>query len=202
VLGSKGGVAASLLVQRPDLVRVSANDPLGRTLILAVADASAFTLVDNRSGHVYQGPIHSRFWRSYVPAAVRLKDLLPLLGGFLAEGEGGEAAPSWDAADQGTWYQWSDDRKREHYVLLARESGLMVQRLLLDERGDQHLVLHYADYRQEGGDFSWPARLRISGQAITGTLSVQVERVFSFSPQAAAVFRLTPPPHFTVERVD
>jgi len=203
VLGSKGGVGASLLVQRPALVRVSANDPLGRTLILAVADASAFTMVDNRSGHAYQGSIHSRFWRSRVPAAVTPWDLLPLLGGFLAEREGGEAAPSRDEAGRGIWYQWRDERKQEHYVLLDRESGTMRQRLLFDKRGNQQLVLHYADYRTEdGGDFYWPARLRISGQAITGTLSVQVERVFSCSPQEAAAFRVVPPPHFTVERVD
>jgi len=203
VLGSKGGVGASLLVQRPGLIRVSAHDPLGRTLILAVADASAFTLVDNRSGHVYQGPIHSRFWRSYVPTAVRPKDLLPLLGGFLAGGEGGEAAPSWDAAGRGIWYQWRDERRQEHYVLLDRESGAMLQRLLLDERGDQRLVLHYADYRQEeGGDFFWPARLRITGRAVTGALAVQVERIFSYSPQEEAAFQVAPPPHFIVERVD
>ena len=203
VLGSKGGVGASLLVQRPDLVRVMANDPLGRALILAVADASVFTMVDNRSGQVYKGSIHSRFWRSYVPAAVRPEDLLPLLGGFLAEGEGDGAAPSLDAAGRGIWYQWRDERKQEHYVLLDKESGAMLQHLLLDGRRDQRLVLHYADYRKEGGgDFSWPTRLRITGQAITGALSVQVERIFSYAPQEAAAFRLAPPPHFIVERVD
>ncbi|MDR2550873.1 MAG: hypothetical protein LBD10_11815 [Desulfobulbus sp.] len=203
VMGSKGGVGASLSVQRPALVRVSANDPLGRTLILAVADASAFTMVDNRSGQVYRGTIQSRFWRSYVPEAVQPDDLLPLLGGFLAKGEGDAAVPSWDEAGRGIWYQWRDDRKQHHYVLLDKASGTMLQHLLLDDRGDRDLVLQYADYRKENGsEFSWPARLRITGQAVTGTLSVQVERVFSYSPQEAAAFRVVPPPHFTVERVD
>ncbi|MCL2790408.1 MAG: hypothetical protein FWD79_07150 [Desulfobulbus sp.] len=202
ILGSKGAVGASLLVQqRPALLRVTANDPLGRTLVLAVADASAFTMVDNRIGHVYQGAIPSRFWRSYVPGAILPEDLLPLLGGFLAEGEGEAVAPALDEAGQGIWYQWRDVRKREHHVLLDRASGTMVQHLLIDAQG-QVLTLQYADYQQEkGSDFSWPARLRITGQAVTGTLTMHTEQLFSHLPQEAAAFRVVPPPHFTVERV-
>ncbi|WP_028318503.1 hypothetical protein [Desulfobulbus elongatus] len=202
VPGSKGAVSATLLVQRPALLRVAASDPLGRTLILAVADASAFTMIDNRAGHVYQGTIHSRFWRSYVPAAVAPEDLLPLLGGFLAEGEGEAAAPTRDEAGRGFWYQWRDGRRQGHYVLLDRESGTMAQHLLFDARGDQVLALEYAEYRKEGGSGrAWPVRLRITGEAVTGTLTVQVEQIFSHSPQEEAAFRVESPPHFTVERV-
>ncbi|MCL2340966.1 MAG: hypothetical protein FWC49_04580 [Proteobacteria bacterium] len=201
VLGSKGAVAATLLAQRPALLRVTANDPLGRAFILAVADAASFTLVDNRIGHVYQGAVDSRFWRSYVPAAVRPEDLLPLLGGFVAEGEGVAAAPSQDEAGRGIWYQWRDGGQ-EQYVLLDQASGTMLQRLVLDGRGDRTLALEYADYRRAAGSgFAWPGQVRITGSAVTGNLTVRVEQIFSHTPREAAAFRVTPPPHFTVEQV-
>jgi hypothetical protein len=201
-MGAKGAATASLLAQRPDLLRIAVHDPLGRTLILAVADGSAFTLVDSRTGHVYQGTVYSRFWRSYVPGTVTTADLLPLLGGFLAEGERSAAVPAQDEAGGGIWYQWRDTRRQDHYVLLDRDSGTMVQRLLINAQGDHVLDVQYADYRQENGSgFVWPARLRIVGQAVTGVLTVQVEQIYSHSPREAAAFRVTPPPHFTVERV-
>ena len=87
VLGSKGGVSATVQVQHPALVRFSANDPLGRALILAVADATFFTMVDNRISHVYRGRTDSKFWHSYVPESITPEDLFYFLGGFLPDGE-------------------------------------------------------------------------------------------------------------------
>jgi len=202
VLGSKGGVSATLQVQRPALLRFAANDPLGRSLLLAVADATTFILVDNRIGHVYQGPIHAKFWQSYVPAAVAPEDLLPLLGGFLPEGEALQATPAQDAASQGFWYQWPDMRAVRHHVLLDRGSGTMQQHLLVDAQGRTMLELHYAGYRKDAkSGFVWPARVQISGKAVNGTLTLQVEQIYSHTPQKAAAFRLAPPSHFTVEQV-
>jgi hypothetical protein len=202
VLGSKGAVSATLQVQRPAHLHFAANDPLGRALILAVADATSFTMVDNRIGHVYQGTIHSKFWQSYVPAAVAPEDLLPLLGGFLSEEVGQQIEPSQDATGQGFWYQWRDVQAVRHHVLLDRQSGAMRQHLLFDAQGDLLLELHYADYRKDGkSGFVWPGQVRVSGEAVTGTLTLQVEQIYSHAPQRAATFRLTPPPHFTVEQV-
>lgn len=50
--------------------------------------------------------------------------------------------------------------------------------------------------------YQWPRELRVTGSAITGTLSVHIDTVFSDQPLPAATFRLTLPPHFTVERVE
>ena len=202
VMGSKGGISASLQIQQPALLRFAANDPLGRALILAVADGTSFTMVDNRVGRVSQGTIHSRFWRSYVPPSVTAEDLFPLLGGFLSEGEGQEATPSRDEQGQGFWYQWQDGRSFSHAALLESGDGRMRQHLLSGAGGDIVLEVQYADYRQDtGSGFVWPGHLRISGAAITGTLNLQIEQVYSHSPQGKAAFRLVPPPHFTVEQV-
>ncbi len=202
LLGSKGTVQASVQVQQPGLLRFAANDPLGRALILAVADSTSFLMIDNRIGHVYQGNIPSTFWHTYVPATVAVEDLLPLLGGFLPEGQGLDAWPSLDEAKGGFWYRWRDQRAVDHRVLLDRQTGTMQRHLLFDGTGDLLVVLDYDDYGQENTDgFGWPRSVRITGKAVTGTLTVRVEQMYSHSPQTATSFRLTPPPHFTVEQV-
>lgn len=202
VMGSKGGISVSLQIQQPALVRFAANDPLGRALILAVADGTSFTMVDNRAGHVSQGTIHSRFWRSYVPPSVAAEDLFPLLGGFLSGGEGQNATPSREEQGQGFWYQWQDGRGGRHSALLDRGDGRMRQHLLSDSGGDAVLEVQYADYRRDAkSGFVWPGRLRVSGAAITGTLTLQVEQIYAHSPQGKAAFRVEPPSHFTVEQV-
>lgn len=201
VLGSKGAMAATVLVQQPAHLRFAANDPLGRPLILVVADATSFTMVDNRSGHVTRGKIGSQFWRSYVPEAVDPEELLAFLGGFLQD-NALQAQAGQDEEHRGFWYQWHDRRALRHAVLLDRDSGTMGRRLLFDAKGEPILELHYADYKQDAASgFVWPGQVRISGKAVTGSLTFQIEKIYSHSPQGAAAFRLSPPPHFPVEEV-
>lgn len=202
VMGSKGGISASLQIQQPAHLRFAANDPLGRALILAVSDGSSFIMADNRTAHVSQGTIDSKFWRSYVPSAVTAEDLFPLLGGFLGGGEGQDATPSNDEHGQGFWYQWQDGRSFRHQALLDRGDGRMRQHLISDAGGDTVLEVQYTDYRQDAkSGFVWPGHVRVSGRAITGTVTLQVEQIYSHSPKGKAAFRLVPPPHFTVEQV-
>ncbi|ADW18520.1 hypothetical protein Despr_2379 [Desulfobulbus propionicus DSM 2032] len=203
VLGSKGAIAASLQVQQPALLRFAASDPLGRSLLLAVSDGTTFTMVDSRIGHAYRGRTDSKFWQEYVPEAVAPADLFALLGGFVNAGQGKNAAPAQDASGEDFWYTWQDDRAMRHHVLLARQSGEMRCHLLMDPQGEELLELRYADSTREAqSGYRWPGTVRISGEAITGTLTIQVERVYSHTLLEAATFRLDPPPHFTIEQVD
>jgi hypothetical protein len=202
VLGSKGGVSATVQLQQPALLHFAANDPLGRSLILAVADATSFTMVDNRIGHVYRGRTDSKFWHSYVPKSVEPQDLFFFLGGFIPEGEAQQVTLEQDVEKKGFWYHWQDKQSMRHYAFLDRRSGELQQRLLFDAQGDSVLELRYSDYRRDpASGYVWPGHLRITGEAVTGTLTVQVEKIYSHTPQGAAAFRLVPPPHFSVEQV-
>lgn len=202
IIGSKGGLDASLQIQQPAHLRFAANDPLGRAFMIVVADATSFTMADNREGHVSQGTIHSRFWRSYVPPSLRIEDLFPLLGGFLSGEAGRNATASRDKQSQGFWYYWKDARHLRHYVLLNQVDGTMRQHVLIDVHGDSVLDVQYADYRQDArGEYIWPWRLRISGAAITGVLSLHLSQLYSHDPKEKVAFRLAIPPHFTVEQV-
>jgi hypothetical protein len=201
VLGSKGGVAATVLVQQPSFLRFTANDPLGRSFILAVADATSFTMVDNRSGHVFRGGTGSKFWRSYVPESISPEQLLSFLGGFLSDGDV-QAKPAQDENNRAFWYQWRDKRALRHAVLLDRGSGVMQRRLLFDAQGELILEMRYSNYKKDSTNgFVWPGHVQITGKAVTGALTVQVEKIYSHTSQGAAAFHLSPPPHFTVEEV-
>lgn len=201
VLGSKGGMAATVQVQQPAHLRFAANDPLGRPLILVVADASSFTMVDNRTGHVTRGRIGSKFWRSYVPESINPEELLSFLGGFLQDSPL-QIQPEQDENNRGFWYQWRDKRAMRHAVLLDRDSGTMGQRMLFDAQGELILEMQYGDYRKDtASGFVWPRQVHITGKAVTGSLTIQIEKIYSHTSLGAAAFRLSPPPHFTVEEV-
>lgn len=201
-LGSKGGVAAVLQLQRPALLRFAANDPLGRALVLAVSDGAAFTLVDNRQGRVYQGSTDSKFWHSYVPESVAVADVFVLLGAMAPEGRRRVAESGRDKEGTGFWYVLDASNGSTRHLLLDRRSGTMRRHLLVDD-GEPVLDIVYSGATgADSAGYQWPRELRVTGSAITGTLSVHIDTVFSDQPLPAATFRLTLPPHFTVERVE
>ena len=202
VLGSKGGVDGTLQLQPPAFLRFSANDPLGRALYIAVSDGASFTLVDNRSGRIYQGKTDSKFWHSYVPETLRVEDLFFFLGGLLPNVDRRSTKTAQDIEKTGFWYVWKDERSLTHHVLLNWRSKKMTRHLLFDAHGDLVLDVSYSEY---GGPqhvgFDWPRHLQVTGTAITGTLTLQVEKVYSHLQLADSIFQLVPPPHFTVQQV-
>ncbi len=202
VLGSKGGVDAVLQLQKPAFLRLSANDPLGRALISVVSDGASFTMVDNRVGRIYQGKTYSNFWRSYVHEAILAEDLFFLLGGLLPRMESNVVKTAQDAEKPGFWYVWKDERSMTHHVLLDWRSREMIRHLLLDPQGDLVLDITYSAYSvSPTARFNWPRHLQITGKAITGTVTVQVNKVYSHAQQVAALFHVIPPQHFIVEQV-
>lgn len=202
VLGSKGGVDATLQVQKPAFLRFSATDPLGRALFIAASDGVSFTLVDNRIGRIYQGKTDSKFWHSYVHEAILTEDLFFFLSGLLPNVAPQAVKTAQDSEDAGFWYVWKDARSMTHHVLLDWRSREMMRHLLFDPQGDLVLGITYSAYSvSPDAGFDWPRHLQITGKAITGMLTVQVKKVYSHTQQAAATFHVVLPPHFTVEQV-
>lgn len=202
VFGHQGNVDAILQVQQPASLRFTATDPLGRSLLLAVSDGTSFTMVDNRIGRIYQGKTDSEFWHSYIPQAIRPADLFFFLGGLLPNVEMQAIGTAQDPERTGFWYVWQDSRSLTHHVFLNRRSMEMTRHLFFDARGDLILEIAYSNYnglRDTG--FNWPRHLQLTGTAISGTLTVQINTIYSHRQLAAAIFHLVPPPHFTVEEV-
>lgn len=202
-LGVKGGVDATVQLQQPAQLRFSANDPLGRSLYLLVADASSFTMVDNRAATVYRGTTGSKFWHTRVPEAVQAEELLPLIAGSVPSGGPANMHPAGDGEGAGFWYLWTDAHAVGHHVLLERQSGRMLRHLLVDRSGKKQVLnLVYTGCAQGEDGFAWPGRVEITGEAVGGSVMVQFDRVYSHASLPANTFRLTPPAHFTVKEVD
>ncbi len=202
VFGHKGSADAILQVQQPAFLRCTVTDPLGRSLLLAVSDGTSFTLVDNRIGCIYQGKTDSEFWYSYMPEDIRPEDLFFLLGGLLPNVEMEAIGTTQNPERTGFWYVWQDSRSLIHHAFLNRRSKEMTRHLLLDARENLLLDIVYSNYsglRNSG--FNWPRHLQLTGTAISGTLTVQINTLYSHRQLAAAIFHLVPPPHFPVEEV-
>ena len=206
VLGSKGGIDAVLQMQKPTQLRFSANDPLGRPLILAVSDGSRFTFVDNREGQVYEGKTDAKFWQRYVPEAVQPADLFFYLGGQVDGRQAVGVQPARDEAGQGIWYSWRDNRSLQHHVLLDAQASRVGRHLLLDRSGAAILDVRYSGAvqgeRTSNSALRWPEKIELSGEAVSGTVELHTQKIYDFAVRGAAVFHLTPPPSFTVEQVD
>ena len=201
-LGSKGGVAAVLQLQRPALLRFAVNDPLGRPLMLAVSDGASFTLVDNRQGRAYRGSTDSKFWHSYVPDAVAAEDLFALLGGMAPEGTGRVTASARDKEGTGFWYVLEAPAGATRHLLLDRRSGTLRRHLLVDDGTPVLDVVYSGTANADRAGYRWPRELRVTGSAITGTLTVHIDTVYGETPLPAATFQLAVPPHFMVEPVE
>nr|WP_321466868.1 hypothetical protein [uncultured Desulfobulbus sp.] len=206
VLGSKGGIDAVVQMKKPARLRFAANDPLGRSLILVVSDGSAFTYVDNRTGEVFLGTTDSKFWHSYVPDSIGSTDLFAYIGGFVEPDQVETVTPALDEQGQGYWYVWQDKRALTHYVLLANTPRRMLRHLMVDQSGDQVLDLRYsgvaASTKVGEKNLHWPAKIKVSGEAVTGEVELEVEKIYGFSVRGTSAFHLTLPPHFTVKEVE
>jgi len=201
VLGSKGVIDASLQVRQPAFLRFTATDPLGRALFIVVSDGTTFTMVDSRVGRVYQGRTASKFWHSHVPEALRAEDLFLFLSGSLPQMEKPMVHTAQNLEHTGYWYVWQDGRNMGHHILVDRQRRQMIRHLLVDPQGGlvvEVRYLAYGDDREPG--YNWPRHLEIAGKAVTGTLTVQVEKIYPNQPIPAA-FKLAYPSHYTVEQV-
>lgn len=196
--GQEGTVRATLLLQAPSFLRLALVDPLGRPVVLVTGDGTSFTLVDNRTGEAYTGPVEAGFWKRYVPEILADQELFFLLAGRLDAGRYKVQEIARDREGRGYWYTLRCADHLRHQVLLTTDGMMARHRILADDE----LVL---DVTYEGtlGDSPcpWPQTLEIEGVRVSGKIVLEFERIYSTDPVARERFQLRLPSHVTLTRV-
>ncbi|WP_456387442.1 hypothetical protein [Desulfolithobacter sp.] len=196
--GQEGTVRATLLLQLPSSLRLALVDPLGRPLVLVTGDGTAFTLVDNRTGEAYTGPVEAGFWKKYVPEVLADQELFFLLSARLNTVRCKVEEIARDLEGRGYWYTLRCGDNLRHQVLLS-DSGMMVHHRILAEDEPELEVT----YEGTLGNFPcpWPRTLEIEGKRVSGRIVLEFERIYSTEPVSPDRFLLRLPPHVTLTRV-
>ncbi|BCO09195.1 hypothetical protein GF1_15710 [Desulfolithobacter dissulfuricans] len=196
--GQEGTVRATLLLQVPSFLRLALVDPLDRPVVLITGDGTSFTLVDNRTGEAYTGPVEAGFWKKYVPEVLADQELFFLLAGRLEAGRCKVQKIARDREGRGYWYTLRCADNLRHQVLLS-DSGMMACHRIL--AGDE-LELEVT-YEGTLGDFPcpWPRTLEIEGERVSGKIVLEFERIYSTEPVSPERFQLRLPSHVTLTRV-
>lgn len=202
IFGSKGSIDGVLQLQRPASIRLTALDPLGRALLIIVADNKTFTIVDSHTGRAYKGEVASETWHQYIPVLIEPKDLFYLLGGFLSAAENRLFTGSGRAEhSQEVWYGVSEaSGASEQRLLLDQNDGFLKRRLMLDSESRPAIDILYSDYLPvASGTAHWPRQIDISGESVRGEFRLEIQQVASVAPLPAGAFDLSIPSHFTVD---
>jgi hypothetical protein len=206
-LGQQGAIDAILVLQAPSWVRMTALDPLGRSIFIISSDGTTFTMADNRSGIGYRGKVTSRLWRKYVPEAIRPESLFYFLGAMLPAKE---VAYSFAGIDgQGRyWYQFEEEKKVGEKILhriMLSDEGLAEQYLLVRNQSQVMVRFIYQHYlsiggsEQQGAAKVWPGLITVDGEDVQGEFSLEVKKMVSNARQPLSFFTLHIPLHYEIE---
>lgn len=196
-----GNVDGTLQLAPPASLRLTLLDPLGRPVMILVADGQNFTATDIGSATVYHGRTGSKTWSRYVPESLKPQGMIPLLGGHLRTRELEYVGVGRTAEKGEIWYRFKErGAEVEHRLLLDREEALLRRYLLLDRSGVAAVEVVYENYLSLAqGPYRWPQRMTVSGDQVKGTVSLEVQHVHGVDVLASGVFSPPPsPPHFDV----
>lgn len=198
--GQTKNVAAELQAVKNGLFRLSVPDPIGRPMLLLVASEERFTLIDNRQGQVYTGPVLNKVVRKYIPAPFTL----PLVYSLLIDGVP-SSEPERIARDSenpaGFWYVFALDGGGKRLIMADFAHSFPLRQMLVSPENVVALDLRYSEFPPVKKK-QIPARLLVSGEKIPGTVTIDFRHFYPSPAFGPSIFRLSVPASFTVELVD
>ena len=196
--GRKYHFNATLQATGTGRFRLSGLDPFGRPLFILVTDGTTFTLVDNRQGRGYVGPVDSTFLHKYIPPGVQLSTCFSLLTAQFPDAEVQEIRLAQDKKNYWFIFTGRDGAQRRIEVIL--QTGLPVRQVLVNAEGDIILDVRYEDYQLRTAPLL-PSRLRMEGGSMPGSLKITLNKVYREKLLPETIFTLAVPVHFRVVHV-
>jgi hypothetical protein len=198
--GQTKKMAAELQAARSGAFRLTVPDPLGRPLVLFVAKAERFTLIDTQREHVYIGPVCNHLVKKYIPAPISLSLVYSLLVDEVPARQP-ERIYGNDGDQQGFWFVYSMGDDWQRLILADSTSLLPLRQLLVSSDNLVALDLLYTGTVSLTEKSLLPVNVLISGEKLSGSVRIDFQQHYPHPELAPGIFHLRIPPSFTVEEL-
>jgi len=197
--GRKVFYTATLQAASPSFIRFAAVDPLNRPLYLLVSTGKDFTFADNIHGEGFTGTGEAEYFKRFLPQGILADELFLWLSGRVKEE--GLRLLSVSKAEEGAlfWYEVRYDDSLKH--LLGLDLKHLRRHLVVDKANRIVLDVQYAGYNATPRDCDWPGTMKVDGEAMEASLSLEVKKVYSYARPDEQIFHLQLPAHYTVHEM-
>ncbi len=191
-------LAGYFQIQRPSSLRFNVTNPLGQPLVAVAVTTGDFQVLHVPRQTFYAGSLRSYALRHDIPPAVLSGPLFDWLTGRPIGGGVRVADIRDDKNARGIWYAIVWDGKKKtvpiEHLLLDPTSGLVVERVVVDEHDERHARISYGDWQQVG-DCRLPLVVTVTGISFWAEAELRFSEVqpAGLSPSD---FRLPMPPGY------
>jgi len=199
--GRKISLPGIFRAQNPTLFYLRTTDALGRPLYLLASDGYFFTFADNREGEGYIGPLDSDYWQQYIPSAVRPEDLYKWLCGRLKD-DNFEVVDVGSDPEGNYWFVLDYGDGLYHHVQFDQQMKLISRHQLATKKKKIIFDVSYSEYSKGINNSIWPGRVEFRSSAITGSISIKYEKIYSHEIMPEKSFELDLPDHYKIYRVN
>ncbi|MGP8050889.1 MAG: hypothetical protein ACLPYB_09785 [Desulfobaccales bacterium] len=182
--------------RRPESLRVDILDLLGRTLLSFATDGSQVQVLSPHEGKLFVGPATPRNLAVFIPPAVPLSQVVPLLAGALPLSPGPPARFDYDAASGRYLLEWRQGGSLQERLWVAAQGLYPVQEEYFQGQSEPRFTLKLSQFGVVGPD--------LPGEIIIQTTSPKMELRLAYKelrlnpPLSPADLALTPPPGVAV----
>ncbi len=198
--GQTRQVSGGLQASAKGAFRLTVPDPLGRPLLLLVADAQGFTLIDNQQGHAYTGPVWNHYVTQYIPTRLPMDLLFSLLVDRFPE-QNPRSMHRDDSRQHAYWYVFDLADGLRHMVMAEANSPLPRRQLLLAQDKTILLDLAYTGQNRLTATTLLPRQLIITGDKLPGEFQIDFQTLYPEPQFSGDIFHIRVPPHFDLEEV-
>lgn len=186
-------VKGYLQFSMPNAYRFVVTNPLGQPLLMIAGNQSSYQAINTFEKKYLAGSIRSYAIRRGIPLYLTAGHWGDWLTARFGRGSGEIAEIHQDRADRGVWVSFPGEEKMDdppQRLLLDRQRGLILTRILEDSRGKSLAEISYSDWLSQDGCHQ-PQHIAVSGLDYGVEISLQLDNLF-FS-DAAETFELPIP---------
>ena len=182
--------------RRPESLRVDILDLLGRTLLGFATDGSHVQVLSPHEGKFYVGPATPRNLAVFIPPAVPLSQLVPLLAGALPLSPGPPARFDYDAAAGRYLLEWRQGGQLQERLWVAAQGLYPVQEEYFLGQDQPRFTLKLEGFGDVLPDL--PGKITLQTETPKMELRLAYQELRLNPPLSPADLTLAPPPGVAV----